>query len=317
MRETVSRARLPGIDVLRGAAVAAMIIYHFTWDLRFFNLIAIDIVHHPFWMAFARGIAGTFLLLSGVSLALMTQDGVDWPKFLRRLSVVSGAALLVTIGTYFAMPDSYIFFGILHCIALSSVLALPFLRLPPVVTLLVAAAVLLLPQVFSDPHFDAPPLRWVGLGTALPRTNDYVPVFPWSGIALAGVALGRLIARRPPAFLTKEPSGASAFIARAGRWSLPIYLVHQPILMALIGAAALALPLHEPEDFAQEFRQSCQQSCMAAGESAGICARYCTCAEADLRQNNLWTPLVRGRLTADQQQQVGAIAAQCQGQARR
>jgi len=316
MRETVPRARLPGIDVLRGLAVAAMIVYHFTWDLRFFNLIALDIVHHPFWMAFARGIAGSFLLLSGVSLALMTQDGVDWPKFLKRLAVIGGAALLVTIGTFFAMPDSYIFFGILHCIALSSVLALPFLRLPVIVTAIVAAAVIALPMVFSHPLFDAPLLQWVGLGTRFPRTNDYVPIFPWFGVALAGVALGQLIARQPPALLTNEPSGTLAFIAKAGRWSLPIYLVHQPVLMALVGAVALALPSREADSITQDFRQACQQSCIAVGESQEMCTRYCVCSEADIRKADLWTPLVRNNLTARQQQQISAITAQCQLQAR-
>ncbi len=312
MRETVSRARLPGIDILRGVAVAAMILYHFSWDLRFFNLIATDIVHHPFWMAFARGIAGTFLLLSGISLTLMSRDGLDRSKFLKRLAVVGGAALLVTIGTFFAMPDSYIFFGILHCIALSSVLALPFLRLPVIATAIVAAAVIALPLVFSHPLFDAPLLRWVGLGTTFPRTNDYVPIFPWFGMALSGVALGQLIARRPPALLTNEPSGTLAFVAKAGRWSLPIYLVHQPILMALVGAVALAMPSREADLIAEDFRQACQQSCLIAGESMEMCSRYCACSEAGIRKAELWTPLIRNNLTARQQQQLSAITAQCQ-----
>ncbi len=317
MNETASSSRLPGIDILRGVAVAAMILYHFSWDLRFFNLIAADIVHHPFWMAFARGIAGTFLLLSGISLTLMSRGGLDRPKFLKRLAVVGGAALLVTIGTFFAMPDSYIFFGILHCIALSSVLALPFLRLPVIATAIVAAAVIALPLVFSHPLFDAPLLRWVGLGTTFPRTNDYVPIFPWFGMALAGVALGQLIAHRPPALLTNEPSGTLAFIAKAGRWSLPIYLVHQPILMALVGVVALALPSREADLIAEDFRQACQQSCIAAGESQEMCTRYCACAEADIRKAELWTPLIRNNLTARQQQQLSAITAQCQLQSRR
>ncbi len=74
-----ARQRLPGIDILRGVAVAAMIIYHFAWDLRFFGLIQTEIVSHPLWMAFARAVAGSFLILSGVSLALMARDGLDWP----------------------------------------------------------------------------------------------------------------------------------------------------------------------------------------------------------------------------------------------
>ena len=48
----------------------------------------------------------------------------------------------------FVVPDSFIFFGILHEIALASVLGLAFLRLPPLLTLAVAVAVIALPQFF-------------------------------------------------------------------------------------------------------------------------------------------------------------------------
>jgi uncharacterized membrane protein len=134
MTATTPLTRLPGIDVLRGFAVAAMIIFHFAWDLRFFGFIETNISQHPFWVNFARAIAGSFLLLSGISLVLLTQGGFDRDRFLKRLGVIGGAALLVTVVTFFSMPKSFIFFGILHCIALSSVLALPFLRLPVAVT---------------------------------------------------------------------------------------------------------------------------------------------------------------------------------------
>jgi uncharacterized membrane protein len=310
------QTRLPGIDVLRGIAVAAMIIFHFAWDLRFFGFIETNISQHPFWANFARAIAGSFLILSGISLVLLTRDGFDPKKFLRRLGVIGGAALLVTIVTFFWMTQAFIFFGILHCIALSSVLALPFLRLPVVVTAGAAAAVFVLPFVFTHPVFDMPWLQWLGLGTRLPVTNDYVPVFPWFALALAGVAIGRMIAAAPPAWLQDKPEGALAFTAEAGRWSLPIYLLHQPVLMALVGAASLAIPASGPDRNTVEFRQACQASCVKAGETVEMCQRYCTCSEGDIRKAELWTPLLRNNLTARQQQQVTAITERCQASAR-
>jgi uncharacterized membrane protein len=308
--------RLPGIDVLRGIAVAAMIIFHFAWDLRFFGFIATDISQHPFWANFARAIAGSFLLLSGISLVLLTRDGFDRYKFLRRLGIIGGAALLVTIGTFFAMPQAFIFFGILHCIALSSLLALPLLRTPVAVTTAVALAVFALPFVFTHPVFDMPWLQWLGLGTRFPLTNDYVPVFPWFALALAGAVIGRLIMAAPPRWLQLQPSGVLAFTARAGRLSLPIYLLHQPVLMALIGAASLAMPASGPDRNTVEFRQSCQQTCVKAGETAEVCTRYCICSEDEIRRSDLWTPLLRNNLTARQQQQVTAVTEQCQAKAR-
>jgi uncharacterized membrane protein len=315
MTDSRLQIRLPGIDVLRGIAVGAMIIFHFAWDLRFFGLIETNISQHPFWANFARAIAGSFLILSGISLVLLTRDGFDREKFLRRLGIIGGAALLVTVATFFSMPKSFIFFGILHCIALSSVLALPFLRLPMLVTAGVAVVVFALPLVFTHPVFDIPWLQWTGLGMILPFTNDYVPVFPWFALALAGVVIGKLIVQSPPVWLQDKPEGALAFTAKAGRLSLPIYLLHQPMLMALIGAASLAVPSSGPDKITLEFREACQASCVKAGETGEICARYCTCAEGNIRKAELWTPLLRNNLTARQQQQVTAITEQCQAKA--
>ncbi len=314
---TAVRQRLPGIDILRGVAVAAMILYHFAWDLRFFGLIATDIVNHPLWMAFARAIAGSFLFLSGVSLALMADGGLDRSAFLRRLGLIAGAALLVTLATWLAIPRSFIFFGILHCIAVSSLVALPLLRLPLAAIAGVAAAFIALPFVASHALFDLPLLQWLGLGTRMPVANDYVPVFPWTGLALLGVAAGRRIAAQPPAWLRLTPAGPVAHVAVAGRWSLAIYLVHQPILLALLWLAAQGLaPAGSPDATTREFRASCQNSCRQAGGGPELCVRYCDCAEGEIRKAELWTPLLRNALTARQQQQISAITETCERQAR-
>jgi uncharacterized membrane protein len=318
MNEAGSPARLPGIDVLRGVAVAAMIVYHFTWDLRYFGLIQVDVVNHPFWQNMARAIAGSFLLLSGMSLALMTQGGFDRAKFLRRFGIIAGAALLVTVATWLAMPNAFIFFGILHCIALSSVLALPFLRLPVFVTAAVALIVFALPFLFTHAVFDAPLLQWIGLGTLVPITNDYVPLFPWFAVALAGVVIGKLIAGAPPAWLGSEPAGAVAMTARAGRLSLPIYLIHQPILMALVGAASLALPgqAFDEREAKANFQANCLEQCRRAGGLADFCPKYCGCAEEELKRDKLWRPLIINSLTTRQQTQVTAITEVCQARAK-
>ena len=53
-----------------------------------------------------------------------------WPAFWRRFALIVAAAALVTAGTYVAFPTSYVFFGILHCIAVASLIAVPFLFAP-------------------------------------------------------------------------------------------------------------------------------------------------------------------------------------------
>ena len=51
--------RWDAIDVARGIAIAAMIVYHFSWDLSFLQLIGTNILKVPAWRWFARGIAGS------------------------------------------------------------------------------------------------------------------------------------------------------------------------------------------------------------------------------------------------------------------
>ena len=185
--------RWPILDLARGWAVVAMVVFHFTWDLGYFQLISYDISTETSGRIAAHLIAGSFLFLSGVGLALAHRGGLKSDAYLKRLGRIALAAALVSVGTWFAMRDDWIFFGILHCIALTSLAALPFLGLP--VWVIAGAAIISIaaPSVLNLPIFDAPWLYWLGLNTTLPRTNDYVPVFPWFGIVLTGVGLARLV----------------------------------------------------------------------------------------------------------------------------
>ncbi len=88
--------RWDAIDVARGLAIVAMIVYHFSWDLSFLQLIATNILQVPAWRWFARGIAGSFLILAGFGLTLAHAQGFHRVPFLRRLMKVGGAALAVT-----------------------------------------------------------------------------------------------------------------------------------------------------------------------------------------------------------------------------
>ncbi|MGL4242634.1 MAG: heparan-alpha-glucosaminide N-acetyltransferase, partial [Beijerinckiaceae bacterium] len=238
-----ARARDIRLDVFRGVAVIAMVIYHFTWDLAFFGFIDPATGTAPGFRRLGATIAGAFLFISGVSLVLMRQTIPDDPafrrRFLRRLAIVVAAAALVSLGTWFAMGERFVRFGILHCIAVSSLLALPFLRLPAWVAFAAGAAILALPWLVDLPAFAHPALLWAGLTARVPSMVDYVPVFPFAGMALLGIAWGRGMPER--GLERREPGKAENGLAWLGRWSLPIYLIHQPLLYgALFLLASLA-----------------------------------------------------------------------------
>lgn len=299
--------RLPVIDALRGVAVIAMIVYHLMWDLSFLGFIAEKTRFAPGWLLFARGIAASFLLLSGIGLVLA--HGREWrPRaFFKRLGLVAGAAALVTLATYLAMPDRFVFFGILHAIAAGSLLALPFLRLPAAVAALAALAILALPSLVSLPAFDMPALVWLGLGTRVPLSNDFVPLFPWAGFVLTGVALAKAapLARLPGAGLSLIRS-----LARIGRHSLLIYLLHQPILF---GGLSLAARMRAPATPAvtQDFGGACRSQCAGSGNDAALCTRLCSCVEEGLKTEGLWRAVLANDPTPGLRDRVGAISRRC------
>ena len=241
--------RYKWLDGARGIALVAMAIYHFTWDLALFGLIDPATPFELSWRLFARAIAGGFLVLVGVGLVIAHGRGIRWRAFGRRLATILLAAGVITLGTYVATPDAFIFFGILHMIAAGSVAALPFLRAPLWVVAAAAIAVAAIGLTFASPAFDTPWLWWTGLNATPVRSNDLVPFFPAFAAVLVGVLAARLAGLERPAGVSAPDASNVAFgnhprwpslLRFLGRHSLVVYIVHQPIL---IGALWLALRL--------------------------------------------------------------------------
>jgi uncharacterized membrane protein len=235
---TLPETRLIPLDVARTAALACMVIFHFTFDLALFGHIPGETMFQPFWYYFARMIAGSFLFLSGVSLWLAHGRGIRWPAFWKRFAKVAGAALLVTLASIWFVPGGTILFGILHAIAAMSLIGLLFLRLPWPVTLALAVGILAAAWGTRSPVFNPLWLVWTGLAETRPNMGDYVPLVPWAAPALAGIAVAK--AMRVEAWHRATPSRAVDILTFPGRHSLVIYLIHQPILIGLFNLYAMA-----------------------------------------------------------------------------
>lgn len=224
--------RLLWLDLARTAALAGMILFHFVRDLEDFGHVPAGLTMSGGWPWFARAVAGSFLFLSGVSLWFAASRGLDLPRFLRRLAMLAAAALAVSVATRLAVPQAWVFFGILHMMTAASVAGVLVYRLPAWAILSLAVAAALVAARVAHPAFDAPALTWLGLGTSTPRSIDFVPFFPWIAPYLGGLGLARLIwpsgavagPGTPPAWLDR--------IAFPGRHSLAVYLIHQPVLIA-------------------------------------------------------------------------------------
>ena len=226
-------ARIVGVDTLRGIAICAMIAYHFSFDLNWFGVFRADFNRDALWLSLRASIVTAFLLLVGVSLVLAQRARISTHRYWRRIALIAACALLVTVGSYFIFPRTFITFGILHCIAVASILTWPLVRFP-VVALLAGIVVIVVGTQVQLAMFDAPGLNWVGLMTHKPATEDYVPLFPWVGVVCVGIAAGAWLDAREFRPMQGIALRAPAWLNWLGRHSLVVYMVHQPLLIGLL-----------------------------------------------------------------------------------
>jgi uncharacterized membrane protein len=232
--------RRTAIDALRGGAICLMVVYHFCFDLRFYRVIAADFERDPFWLGFRALIVTSFMALVGVSLVLAdrahrapaARAPGNRAAYWKRIGAIAGCALLATLGSYLLFPQRFIYFGILHCIAAASLLAQPLVR-RPAAALALGAVVVVAGLTLQHAAFDARALSWIGFTTTKPATEDYVPLAPWAGIVLIGIAVGHALVRTD--FRALRPlAAAPAWLQWLGRHSLAVYMVHQPLLLGVL-----------------------------------------------------------------------------------
>jgi len=236
--------RLPIVDALRGIAVVQLIAYHFIYDLNHYGWIEIVMARDQPWVGWRIAIVSQFLLLVGVGLALRASFNSGWPGFFRRWAQIAGAAVLVSAGSWLMLGPRFIWFGILHFIALALLIGRLLAPLGAW-NLLLGAACIAAAALFQDAAFNPTPANIIGFVTVKPRTEDYVPLFPWLGLVLIGVGLGEPWRRRRfpvPRLLVALNVRPPRLLVWLGVWSLTVYLLHQPLMLGLLWIATFVLP---------------------------------------------------------------------------
>ena len=240
-------ARYDAVDALRGVAMVWMTVFHFCFDLSHLGFSAQNFRTDPFWTMQRTVIVSLFLFCAGLGQAIALHQGQGWARFGRRWVQIAGCALLVTAGSFVMFPHSFIYFGVLHGMAVMLVVArltagwgrwlwlagLVAVVLPPL-----AQHALNGPWSESAPWFNGRSLNWLGLVGRKPFTEDYVPVLPWLGVMWWGLASGQwLLAARSRWQQVRLPAVAAP-LAVLGRWSLSYYMLHQPVMIGLLMAVA-------------------------------------------------------------------------------
>jgi uncharacterized membrane protein len=229
------RPRIWEIDFLRGLAIILMVFYHLGFDLSELcgikTLLGVDLNMSSSFLTTAQYFfAGLFIVLSGISSTLSRGN-------VRRALKLLGVAVVISAATYLYDPSLAIHFGILHCLGVSIlVYGLTLQRSGPqtcaaaaAIVLGLSAAVALMMNSVSV-RFD-----WLlpfGITSNLYSSYDYFPLLPWFGIFLTGAVLGKTIYASGQSLLPKRRAGS--FVNAAGRHSLLIYIIHQPVLLGAL-----------------------------------------------------------------------------------
>ena len=213
--------RVDELDSLRATALVLMLILNFVTDLNHFELINTETGDMWWWMA--RITASLFVGISGVSYFLAHRLEYDFTKTSGRTKRLIFWAFVITIITYIFEPSVYVRFGVLHLLALASIVAFPVARKPEFA--LGIGLILLIIPLSSNSN-----LVWFGLSETVIAV-DYFPLNPWLGIFFIGLALAsRIYPEGKPLTEIQWPEKWLWF----GRNTLTIYVIHQPILIGLL-----------------------------------------------------------------------------------
>ena len=227
------------LDSLRGIALIFMVIFHFTWNLNYFDFVQVS-MYSGFWGIFQKITAGLFILLVGVVLTInYNRNKKNYlQKFLKRGTTIFAGGLLLTVFTFIFLREQFIYFGILHFIGVSIILSIPFIR-KKLFNLALAISLIALPSLVNLYSLEIPFLIWLGFSTPF-ATLDFFPVIPWFGVVLLGIFLGNIFYKNAePLIVIKEPESKTiTFLQYIGKRTLLIYFLHQPILFSLVYVAS-------------------------------------------------------------------------------
>jgi len=231
--------RLHSIDLLRGVAVVLMIFYHFFFDLVYFYQKQISGSEFLVFIG-PEIIGGLFLFTSGLSYSLSFHKPVSTSK-IKKILFLFLISFLITLFTFFYFKDQLILFGILHCIAASSLLGLFLKKRTPSFILSLSIFILFMGFYFMRKlEFSYFLIPFLNLKSSAHFVMlDHFPLFPYFGEYLLGLWFGLKFF----SFQVKKSEQTDTFLkfnflqkklVFLGKHSLLIYLIHQPLLLALL-----------------------------------------------------------------------------------
>lgn len=242
MSESSNANRYSLIDAFRAVAVINMVAYHLCYDIFCVFGVWPDFYLSTPVIVWERFICCSFIIISGVSLNF-SRHGY------RRGVIVNLCGFAVTAVTVPVMPEQAIWFGILNFLGCAMLIAFALRhelsRMSPIVGMVLFLVLFMLCYGIPDGHiglFSYPLIRlpealyryrWLAFLGFPPKnfySADYFPLLQWIFLYLFGFELWRFILEKGWEKYFRKMIPVLDFI---GRYSLVIYMAHQPVLYGI------------------------------------------------------------------------------------
>ena len=227
--------RIWELDALRGLALLGMMGIHFVYDLV--DLFGVWNWQQPAWrLFFKHNYGAAVFLISGIGVTLGSHPVKRGVQVFLCGFLCTG----VTLGMYllgFAGKGIIIYMGVLQCLGLCMMLWPLFRRCPDWALVALGLAMMIAGWYLRTQAFPFWLLTPLGFAPYGFTSSDYFPLLPNLGYFLLGAVVGkRAYAGRKSLFPRETPP--LGLFRWMGRHSLMIYLLHQPVLAAIVAAIA-------------------------------------------------------------------------------
>lgn len=216
--------RIWEIDFFRATAIILMVIFHTLVDLNQF--VGVDNNYlSGFWYWEGKAAALIFIFLAGIS------SGFSKDNLIRGGRVLA-YGMLITLFTYIFVREQYIRFGILHFLGVSMILFPFFKRLNNSILLILAALISLAALPIDKVTVNTGLLLPFGVMYGGFATLDYYPFIPYFSVFILGILAYKKYYFQERSIV--KFSCENKYITTLSKYSLVIYLVHQPVIISMI-----------------------------------------------------------------------------------
>lgn len=232
------------LDTIRGITLVSMILYHGIWDMVYVFGAKWDWYQGKGAYVWQQSICWTFIFLSGFCWALGKRP------FKRGLTVFLGG-MIISLATLIFMPENKVLFGILTFLGTAMIVMIPLdkilCKVPRLPGTVISFSFFLLTRnvnngwlgfeglkIFRLPSgfYQGNASAFFGFPGAAFFSTDYFSLFPWLFLFICGYFFF-FTAKRNHILERYCKQGIKPFTT-IGKYSLPVYLLHQPVLYLLI-----------------------------------------------------------------------------------